>query len=187
MPRKKESPLKRASGLDRALLRSLTDPRTLTRGEAYYHEGRILSMTEWEGVVHARVEGTESYSVKLWEEGGLLQASCSCPVVVMGGSGSFCKHCIAVALALIEGEMGPGEPLPPAPAFSLVDVKDYLDESEKGVLVRFLLERVVEDEDLRDRLSARMRRRARSRAGTGKRSEVRAPASRRSGESAALE
>ena len=163
------------------MLRSLVDPRTLARGEAYFQEGRILSLTEWEGLVHAHVEGTESYSVKLRQEGGLLRASCTCPVGELGG---FCKHCTAVALALIEGELGPGEPLPPAPAFSLAEVKEYLDDAEKGVLIRFLLERVVEDAALRERLFLRMSRR-RTRTASARRSAS-ARAALRSGESAAL-
>jgi uncharacterized Zn finger protein len=168
MPRRKGSTLKLASVLDRALLLSLADERCFARGEAYFAEGRIRSITEWDGVVEAQVEGTETYSVKLWKEGDELGYSCTCPVGEYGDG--LCKHCVAVGLAVIKGEKEPDHPLPPAPRFTKADVREYLEGADKKALIRFLLAYLSQDHELRDRLFSQMaqRRKAerRERAGS---------------------
>lgn len=155
MSRAKESTLKLATTLDPAMLRSLADPRSFARGEAYFEEGRVRTLTEWEGLVRAQVEGMESYSVKLWHKGKALGYSCSCP---RGHEGDFCKHCVAVGLAVVAGERRPDVPLVRGPKFSIVDIREYLEGADKRVLIDFLLTNVSQDGALREQLFLQMAR-----------------------------
>ena len=61
---------------------------------------RRRSMTEYNGMITAKVEGTHTYTVKLLLDNGEAKHSCTCP---MGDEDIFCKHCVAVGLAWIEG------------------------------------------------------------------------------------
>jgi uncharacterized Zn finger protein len=47
--------------------------------------------------VTAKVKGTHTYTVKLREDDGELDYSCTCP---KGDEGAFCKHCAAVGAFL---------------------------------------------------------------------------------------
>ena len=80
--------------LSPSVLLNLAGKRFFERGEDYYRSGAVHSLTEFEGILTARVIGTYEYRVKFWaEDDGRLRYSCSCPV---GADGLFCKHCVAV-------------------------------------------------------------------------------------------
>ncbi len=79
-------------------LRSLVDGKTYARGEAYFREGRVGALHKSGATVTARVAGSSAYDVKLWVKSGRIAYACSCPV---GGEGDFCKHCVAVSLAVL--------------------------------------------------------------------------------------
>jgi len=82
--------------LSRSVLVNLAGERSFERGEDYYHRGAVHSLTEFEGILTARVIGTYEYRVRFEAEGdGRLRYSCSCPV---GADGLFCKHCAAGGL-----------------------------------------------------------------------------------------
>lgn len=75
---------------------ALTDPASFERGERYAAEGRVDAVrTSSNGVITARVRGSELYTVRLTDRGG----RCDCR---MGDEGVFCKHCVAVALTVTE-------------------------------------------------------------------------------------
>lgn len=80
-------------------LRALAGAKSYERGEGYYEQGAVRSLTMHAGKLAARVEGTEDYTVLLWLEGGALRFECSCP---MGDMGEFCKHCVATALNYVD-------------------------------------------------------------------------------------
>jgi uncharacterized Zn finger protein len=135
--------------LDRQALRRLAGPRSFERGEAYFADGRVLSLGEHRGAVVAKVRGAETYSAKLWVDGKKLDYSCDCP---RGDDGEFCKHCVAVGLAVIAGTVKPSAPRRRKPKVTLDDVRDHLSSEQKSVLVDLLMERAVWDDALRDQL-----------------------------------
>jgi uncharacterized Zn finger protein len=89
-----------ASLLDRSNLRRMAGAASCERGEDYFANDHVKRLSEEDGVIAARVQGTQPYRVKLWLDGEDLDYSCTCPV---GVDGEFCNHCVAVGLAWLEG------------------------------------------------------------------------------------
>jgi uncharacterized Zn finger protein len=134
-------------------LRQLADAKSFVRGEEYLADGRVLTVEECSGRIVATVQGSDSYSVELWQEGDQLSYDCSCP---RGADGDFCKHCVAVGLAVLAG------PIPQAGShrgcrreISLDDIQSYLKSETKDVLVNLLMARATEDASLLDQLRLR--------------------------------
>jgi uncharacterized Zn finger protein len=75
----------------------LADQRTYRRGLAYLREGRVTDVDHRGGRLTANVTGSEAYLVELWFGASGLEHRCTCPV---GTDGGFCKHLVAVALAV---------------------------------------------------------------------------------------
>ncbi|WP_250445486.1 SWIM zinc finger domain-containing protein [Actinotalea sp. C106] len=109
-------------------LPDLADPATVSRGRAYARSGRVVAVRHEAGVLHAQVDGTDTYAVRLTS----TSWTCTCPV---GLTGALCKHCVAVVLAVAEGG-----PIPDAPDSGLaaqlpgqavvLDVDEVADEVE---------------------------------------------------------
>src|SRR5215211_1365251 len=137
--------------LSPSVLLNLAGERFFERGEDYYRHGAVHSLTEFEGILTARVLGTYEYRVKFWaEDGGRLRYSCTCPV---GEDGLFCKHCVAVGLAWLEEAVGERQPEKGAGhGLTIDEVRTLLEGQNKEVLVRLLLEQAMEDERLQGRL-----------------------------------
>ena len=141
----------------------LAGPLPYLRGMSYCSDGRV-EPAEGDGTgVHARVRGTMPYAVRLWVEDGRRAWSCDCPAAE---DGSFCKHCVAVALALNRdaersAAMGrsaampsvpaPGEASPPSPDEELVGFVEGLPHRR---LVEIVLQQAGSDWRLRERLLA---------------------------------
>lgn len=137
--------------LTRGVLVELAGRRYFERGEGYHRDGRVRALVEHEGVVVAKVLGTEEYRVRLWVEDGLAY-SCDCP---LGLDGEFCKHCVAVGLAWLEDDLSGSAP---GGSATMDDVRAYLEEQDRDVLVRLVMEQAMEDERLRERLLLRASR-----------------------------
>jgi hypothetical protein len=84
--------------LTRSDIESLTDDGSFARGVGYHRDGRVEMGSTSSRIASAIVRGTTPYEVELRLAGGSIESSCSCP---MGDRMVFCKHCVAVALALI--------------------------------------------------------------------------------------
>ena len=80
-------------------LRSMADSARFQRGQDYFRGGAVTGLRQYQGRVSATVAGSRDYQVRLWEEDGKLKFECSCPD---GMDYAFCKHCVAVGLALLE-------------------------------------------------------------------------------------
>jgi hypothetical protein len=134
------------------LLRRMAGERFFARGEAYFAAGAVRSLRAYEGGIKAVVQGTRRYRVHLWAEDGEPGYGCSCPV---GHEGEFCKHCVAVGLALHAGgqRAGAGPSEDAGPAFGEADVRAYLSRLDKEELVSLLLEQADGDERLHRRLT----------------------------------
>src|SRR5215207_8637699 len=138
--------------LSPSVLLNLARERFFERGEDYYRRGAVHSLTEFEGILTARVIGTYEYPVKFWaEDDGRLRYSCSCPV---GADGLFCKHCVAVGIAWLEEAVGERQPEKKGMGHGLTmdEVRTFLEGQNKEVLVRLILEQAMEDERLQGRL-----------------------------------
>jgi len=136
--------------LERRALSRMAGARSFERGEDYFDGKRVKAMIENEGTITANVQGSRSYRVKLWIEDENLDYSCTCPV---GADGEFCKHCVAVGLAWLEGDQRKrsGKSDEPA-AVSMEDVRAYLLGQDKKALVEMLVEQATDDDRLRQRL-----------------------------------
>ncbi len=88
--------------LDLPLLRRLAGgEESLTRGERIFRAGRVDGLRAAPDRASARVRGSARfYRVKLWRSRGELLYNCSCPA---GRDRLFCKHCVAVGLAWLQG------------------------------------------------------------------------------------
>lgn len=137
--------------LDRRTLRRLAGTRSFARGEAYYTNGLVGSLTEDRSTITAKVRGTESYRVTLRAAKSDLEYSCSCPV---GQDGEFCKHCVAVGLEWLAEGSAAGTPARKhtRPVVTMDDVRSYVTGQTKGVLVEWLMEQAAHDDRLRQGL-----------------------------------
>ncbi|NLH50763.1 MAG: hypothetical protein GX444_19485 [Myxococcales bacterium] len=132
-------------------LRRLADGKSFIRGVEYFNAGLAESMTEYEGVITAKVLGSYEYRVRLWVNGDALDYECSCP---RGEDGDFCKHCVAVGLAwLAQKEPGARKrKTRKKPDVTMEDVRDHLLKQEKPQLVDLLMQQVIDDDALRQSL-----------------------------------
>jgi uncharacterized Zn finger protein len=140
-----------ASLLDRSNLRRMAGAASFERGEDYFANDHVKRLSEEDGVIAAKVQGTYPYRVKLWLDGKDLDYSCTCPV---GADGEFCKHCVAVGLAWLEGsrrKLPSGKADQPA-VVTKDDVRAYLKGQDKDALVDMLVEHAAQDERLGQRL-----------------------------------
>jgi uncharacterized Zn finger protein len=137
--------------LTRDAMLELAGETYFERGEGYHRGGHVYDLVEHAGVVVAKVAGTEDYRVRLWAEDG-LDFSCDCP---LGVDGEFCKHCVAAGLAWLKGDFSEHAPGGPA---TMEDVQTYLEEQDKDLLVRIIMQQAMEDEGLRERLLLRASR-----------------------------
>jgi uncharacterized Zn finger protein len=133
-----------SSLLHRSNLRRMAGAGSFERGEYYFASNYVERLNEESGVIAARVQGTYPYRVKLWLDGKDLDYACTCPI---GANGEFYKHCVAVALAWLEGNR---RKLPSGKAdrTELVtkdDVRAFLKAQDKDALVELLLEHAAQD------------------------------------------
>ncbi|MGH8897218.1 MAG: SWIM zinc finger family protein [Egibacteraceae bacterium] len=85
-----------ASAFSRSAVMVLTDPASFLRGATYAGDGRVEQLAASDGRLEGTVRGSLPYAVRLWVDGSGPAWSCTCPV---GEDGTFCKHCVALALA----------------------------------------------------------------------------------------
>jgi len=130
-------------------LRQLAGPRSFERGQDYLHAVTDLDVTTTGAT--ATVRGSYDYAVLLDAEAGALTAGCSCPY---GQAGNFCKHCVAVGLAVL----GLGEDLPlvvEATRARKADFERWLESLSRDELLAELRALIDHDPDARRRLELR--------------------------------
>ena len=132
--------------LDRIDLVDLAGEGSYYRGVGYAQERRAELQEVTEQRVDAVVAGTVPYRVTLAVAGRGLEWSCTCPV---GATGDFCKHAVAVALALT-GEALDAEPSPD-PDVAL-DLPGYVASLDPAALAAIVLEQAAADWRLHERL-----------------------------------
>jgi SWIM zinc finger len=135
-------------------LRRLAGGASYRRGLGYVQA--ISELDELPGAVLATVHGSGAYEVRLSDRDGVLAGACTCPV---GQDGAFCKHCVAVGLALLADPAAADRDGPrrkrTASVRSKPDLRSYLGAVDPAELVELLLELAAEDPALQRRLSLR--------------------------------
>jgi uncharacterized Zn finger protein len=148
-----------------ASLLSVGGDVTYARGLGYAREQRVAAVREGENEVTADVAGTETYRVRLRDDGGSLGFDCTCPV---GVDLRFCKHCVAVALAWnapppsvsvapvgSNGHQSTDDAVPPARRGRRAEVHAFLQSMSQAELVALVMEQAGRDPRLRSRLTLR--------------------------------
>lgn len=136
--------------LTRSAIRSCAGNVYFERGEDYFLDDAVEYVSEDNGVIKGTVHGTYRYKVKLWEENGVLQYDCNCPV---GKEGSCCKHCVAVGLQWIsEKGKSKNQEKKQKLKSSEEDIRAYLMKQTKKTLTDMVIERMYDDNTFRERL-----------------------------------
>lgn len=131
-------------------LRELAGSRSYSRGESYFELGAVERIWREGEVTHGIVIGTQRYRVRLEPgSGGATAYACDCP---MGQSGAFCKHCVAVGLAI--GAAKDEIDAHPAPQ-ALSEIKTRLRSEDHDALVALVVELAEADERTLERLRLR--------------------------------
>ena len=82
---------------DVGAVRELAGDKVFGRGEEYYRDGQVQILSIEPSRVLAQVAGSEDYRTTLTGRGKTIDGHCSCPAFTDWG---FCKHMVAVALAV---------------------------------------------------------------------------------------
>ena len=130
-------------------IEALADPRSFLRGSGYQRDGRVEITKRSAGQVDAVVRGTMPYSVELRREPRMW--SCNCPV---GEDSIFCKHCVAVALAIAEPSPTSRGSRRAAPVDEDIDLRAFVAGLDHEALVDLAMEQADADWQLRERLRA---------------------------------
>ena len=134
---------------------SYIDKKILARGLDYYENDYISSIEEVdENVYEAEVEGTDLYlvDVELDDQGNIIKTKCDCPY----DFGEYCKHQVAVFLALRNIVNKTPAELPHKPAFTKkgqrADIRKLLSNRTKGELVEFLCHIASENKEIKQQI-----------------------------------
>jgi uncharacterized Zn finger protein len=148
-------------------LRSLAGGRSYSRGEDYFESGHVGPVSEKNGVIFAKVHGSNTYEVRLKvvpaEKGKVcLDHTCTCPV---GRDGDFCKHCVALGLVWLEKTAATldetsAEPSRPGKnkTVTMQDIRKWLEGQDRNILLDMLMEQVQGDGHLREALLLKIAR-----------------------------
>ncbi len=133
--------------ITRKTLENLAGTAAFQRGKDYFFAGSVGALRDTGNKLSARVEGTETYQVSLWEDKGGLGYDCSCP---RAADGYFCKHCAAVGLAWLtkQTESGVVVATKKQRRDPWRDIRDYLMTQAPEVLIELLLDTAERDDRL---------------------------------------
>jgi len=132
----------------RGLADELADEGSLARGVVYALEGRVEGLVIVDGSLTAVVRGSRSYRVGLSGSAAAPRWSCDCPI---GLDGTFCKHCVAVAL--VAG--GDGAERSDCAPVAIDEVRAYVEGLDRDRLVDLVVDQAGRDDRFRARLAVR--------------------------------
>lgn len=144
-------------------LRSMADSARFQRGQEYYQGGAVTGLRQYRGRVSATVAGSRDYRINLWEQDGTLKFECSCPD---GMDYAFCKHCVAVGLALLEQtgtedtsenkSTGKTSQKKALKEITAEDIHAWLEQQDAAALADLLVEQAMDDQNLYRKLQLRV-------------------------------
>lgn len=137
----------------RATLDDLAGSAAFRRGEEYFSVGAVGRLRATDDKITAKVEGTETYQVELWDDNGELAHDCTCP---RAADDYFCKHCVAVGLAWLADHASEEEPKGKSGKSKVKakrrnpwqDIKDFLVTQPPEALIELLLDVAQRDDRL---------------------------------------
>ncbi len=97
--------MKTKLAFDIADLKLLATHSSFERGSDYYDQGRVKKVINKQNIFEGKVKGTSIYDTRLIADGHALDFTCNC-TYEMGG---ICKHCVAMGLAILDGEFEAGQ------------------------------------------------------------------------------
>jgi uncharacterized Zn finger protein len=130
-------------------LKGAAGDKSFERGLDYVSDVEDLDVASTQ--ITAHVHGNSKYRVRLAFGDEELSGSCTCPY---GQEGFFCKHCVAVGLAVLET----GEDLPALIEATRAErqaLESWLESLSKDELLAELLGMLNEEPDLRRRFEVR--------------------------------
>ncbi|WP_411728273.1 SWIM zinc finger family protein [Methyloglobulus sp.] len=145
--------------MTRSTLKNLAGAAAFQCGEEYFASGFVERLHTAGQKVSARVIGTETYRVELWDKDDKLGYDCTCP---RAADGYFCKHCVAVGLAWlaelqVEGVAGQSKAKKKR-RDPWQDIRDYLALQKPEVLIALVLDVAQRDDRLYQSLSLKAER-----------------------------
>jgi uncharacterized Zn finger protein len=131
--------------VSRSTLRELAGDKAFHLGERYLTEGAVRRLNAGADRIDAHVDGATTYRVILFEGSGKLKYDCSCP---RAGGGYFCKHCVAVGLAWLQGfeEAGPRPGKEKTEPWN--EISDYLTRQDTNTLAALVIDAARRDPHL---------------------------------------
>ncbi len=135
------------------------------RGVQYVEEDRVIDLRLGDDRIRAAVRGTRRYRVELWEEEkSELGYSCTCPFCQ--DEGAFCKHCVAVGLAMLaqaggvlqsseRGNVGSQGKNLPEQELTVKQIREFLGRQERSTLVSLLVKQAERDDRFKAQLAMR--------------------------------
>jgi uncharacterized Zn finger protein len=139
-------------------LKQMAGERFFDRGVNYYEWNHVLSLGIDGGLAKATVEGTEDYTVIIQAYATGINGHCTCPAYAESG---FCKHCVAVGLALIDlvkcgfpanASTWTYRDKVKAEVVIMDDLRASLKQLDKNSLVEIIAKQAWNDERFRERL-----------------------------------
>jgi uncharacterized Zn finger protein len=132
-----------------SVIRRLAGEEAYQRGADYFAHGHVLSSEQHAESLAARVRGSKQYTVNLNVEDGILDYDCDCPA---GSEGSFCKHCVAVALYWLKQVSGKAKKPRAAKRATLTEAAKILQSQEKEALIALVMDWAKDDPRFRERV-----------------------------------
>lgn len=122
-------------------LRKLAGDKAFARGEAYLRDGQVELLSVELDSALARVVGTDIYRTRLVGRGIKIAGECSCRAFEDFG---FCKHMVAVALAVNAG----GEGAAAESSGTFGRIRKHLEALDRKALVDLIVDQASRDRDL---------------------------------------
>lgn len=132
--------------ISESLLIKLAGPGAYERGLGYFEEGRVCSLESSQRKTTAVVNGSQPYRVEIRHTQRQLDGACDCPA---SDGIDFCKHCVAVALAVRENLVN--EVLEGGGS-DRQKIEAYLAAQDRESLVKLLMEALPKASNLEQRL-----------------------------------
>ena len=135
--------------LNRSTIRRLAGNTYFERGEDYFLDEAVVYLSHEKDIIKGTVQGAYRYEVKLWQENRSIQYVCNCPI---GKEGSFCKHCVAVALQWIHDRGTKKNNKKEIINTSESHIHSHLMHLNKEELATMIIEQMYYDDTFRERL-----------------------------------
>ena len=140
-----------SSAINDTVIRRLAGEPSYERGADYYRDGCVENLEEVARGIRAVVRGTRDYTVEISADDGVLDYSCECP---HASDGTFCKHCVATALAWLHRDSKPAKSRGrgKAKVITLAEAEKVLVAEDHQSLVRMVLDWAKDDDRLHERI-----------------------------------